>query len=69
MLRVVIFQHAENCHAGTFAGHLRADGFEPRVVRLDRGDSIPDLDRFDILMAMGGPNGGLAGRRLSLVAR
>jgi len=55
MLRVVIFEHAENCHAGTFAGHLRVDGFEPRVVRLYRGDPIPDLHRFDILMAMGGP--------------
>jgi len=55
MLRVVIFQHSENCHAGTIAGHLLADGFEPQVVRFDRGDPIPDLDRFDILMAMGGP--------------
>jgi GMP synthase-like glutamine amidotransferase len=53
--RVVIFQHATNCHAGTFFGHLVADGLVPTIVRLDRGDPIPDLDQFDILLAMGGP--------------
>jgi GMP synthase-like glutamine amidotransferase len=55
MPRVVIFEHAANCHAGTLAGHLAADGLVPTVVQLDRGDAIPDLSRFDILMAMGGP--------------
>jgi GMP synthase-like glutamine amidotransferase len=53
--RVVIFQHATNCHAGTFFGHLVADGLVPKIVRLDRGEPIPDLDQFDILLAMGGP--------------
>lgn len=53
--RVVIFQHAADCHPGTLAGHLAADGIAPTIVQLDRGDAIPDLDRFDILMAMGGP--------------
>lgn len=55
MLRVVIFQHAANCHPGTLKGHLRADGVVPTIVELDRGEPIPDLDRFDILMVMGGP--------------
>lgn len=53
--RVVIFQHASDCHPGTFAGHLAADGLPPTVIKLDQGEPIPDLDRFDILMAMGGP--------------
>ena len=53
--RVVIFQHAADCHPGTLAGHPAADGIAPTIVQLDRGDAIPDLDRFDILMAMGGP--------------
>lgn len=53
--RIVIFQHADDCHPGTFAGHLTADGIVPTVVRLDRGQPMPDLDRFDILMVMGGP--------------
>ena len=53
--RVAIFQHATNCHPGTLAGHLVADGITPTIIELDRGDEIPNLDRFDILMAMGGP--------------
>ncbi|MFN3622501.1 MAG: type 1 glutamine amidotransferase [Hyphomicrobium sp.] len=53
--RIVIFQHAADCHPGTFAGHLAADGIVPTVVKLDQGQPLPDLDRFDILMAMGGP--------------
>ena len=53
--RVAIFQHAANCHPGTLAGHLVADGIAPTIIQLDRGDEIPDLDRFDILMVMGGP--------------
>ena len=55
MPRVVIFQHAANCHAGTLSGHLAADGLKPTVVELDRGQPIPDLDSFDVLMVMGGP--------------
>lgn len=53
--RIAIFQHADDCHPGTFAGHLAADGIVPTVVRLDQGQPMPDLDRFDILMVMGGP--------------
>ena len=53
--RVVIFQHAESCHAGTLAGHLRVDGIPPTIVKLDRGEPLPNLDQFDILMVMGGP--------------
>ena len=53
--RVVIFQHAANCHPGTIAGHLVADGLVPTIVQLDRGEAIPDLDRYDILIVMGGP--------------
>jgi GMP synthase-like glutamine amidotransferase len=53
--RVVIFQHAANCHPGTLAGHLAADGIAPTIVQLDQGETIPDLHRFDILMVMGGP--------------
>jgi GMP synthase-like glutamine amidotransferase len=55
MPRVAIFQHAANCHPGTLAGHLAADGITPTIIQLDRGDAIPDLTRFDILMVMGGP--------------
>jgi GMP synthase-like glutamine amidotransferase len=53
--RVLILQHSDDCHPGTFSGHLRADGIVPTVVPLDQGQAIPSLESFDILMAMGGP--------------
>ncbi|MEI9900065.1 MAG: type 1 glutamine amidotransferase [Hyphomicrobium sp.] len=53
--RVVILQHSADCHPGTFAGHLAADGITPTVVKLDQGEPLPNLDLFDILMVMGGP--------------
>jgi GMP synthase-like glutamine amidotransferase len=53
--RVAIFQHSATCHPGTFTGHLAADGITPTIIQLALGEPIPDLDQFDILMAMGGP--------------
>lgn len=54
MPRVIIFQHSPSCGAGTIAGHLKADGAEPTIVNFDAGDQIPDLDQFNILIALGG---------------
>jgi GMP synthase-like glutamine amidotransferase len=53
--RVLILQHAADCHAGTLTQHMAADGIAPAIAELDRGAAIPELDRFDILMVMGGP--------------
>lgn len=52
--RVLIFQHGDYCPPGTFGDHLAADGIDPTVVELNRGEAIPDLEDFDILMVMGG---------------
>jgi GMP synthase-like glutamine amidotransferase len=52
--RVLIFQHGEYCPPGTLGEHLAADGIEPTVIELNRGDTIPDLEDFDVLMVMGG---------------
>ncbi len=52
--RVLIFQHGDYCPPGTFGDHLAADGIDPTVVELNRGEPIPDLEGFDILMVMGG---------------
>ncbi len=53
--RVLAFQHASFCPLGTFGEHLAADGLLPTVLELDRGAAIPDLDRFDVLIVLGGP--------------
>jgi GMP synthase-like glutamine amidotransferase len=52
--RVLIFQHADYCPPGTLGEHLATDSIRPTVVDLSRGEPIPDLESFDILMVMGG---------------
>ena len=42
-------------HPGIFDGLLRGDGVATQTVRVDLGEPIPDLARFDALWVMGGP--------------
>jgi GMP synthase-like glutamine amidotransferase len=53
--RILVFQHMDAGHPGIFGEFLRQDGVEPQAVRLDLGEPIPDLDAFDALWVMGGP--------------
>ena len=53
--RLMVFQHHPAEHLGRFAPMLDADGISLHMVRLDRGDPIPDLAAFDGLWALGGP--------------
>ena len=54
-MRIVVFQHANVEHPGLFRNLFREDGFAWDVVELDRGDAIPDLDSYDLMVVMGGP--------------
>ncbi|WP_200957831.1 type 1 glutamine amidotransferase [Mesorhizobium sp. Root157] len=54
-MRILIFQHLAVEHAGCFGDFWRQDGHEMKVVELDEGESIPNLDDFDLLAVMGGP--------------
>jgi GMP synthase-like glutamine amidotransferase len=54
-MRILVFQHLAVEHPGTFRDFWRAKGYEPHVVELDEGDTIPALDGFDLLVVMGGP--------------
>ncbi|MDP9137844.1 MAG: type 1 glutamine amidotransferase, partial [Pseudomonadota bacterium] len=53
--RVVIFQHMDNDSPGRFGEFLAADGFLADTVMLHRGDPIPSLDRYDLMLVLGGP--------------
>jgi len=55
VMRIVVFQHAEVEHPGMFRNLFREDGFAWDVVELDCGDAIPDLDPYDLMVVMGGP--------------
>ncbi len=52
--KILIFQHGDYCPPGMIGDNLAADGIKPTLVELNRGEPIPDLESFDILMVMGG---------------
>lgn len=54
-MRIVVFQHAAVEHPGMFQDLFREDGYPWDVVELDRGDSIPDLAPYELMLVMGGP--------------
>ena len=55
VVRIVVFQHAKVEHPGMFRNLFREDGYAWDVVELDRGDAIPDLAPYDLMLVMGGP--------------
>src|SRR5215471_17001537 len=54
-MRILVFQHVPVEHPGAFCQLWRANGDEWCTVELDAGQPIPDLNDFDLLVAMGGP--------------
>lgn len=54
-MRILIFQHLAVEHAGSFGEFWRQGGHEMKVVELDEGETIPELEEFDLLAVMGGP--------------
>ena len=53
--RILVLQHHELEHPGTFRDFLAADSIPWDAVRLDAGEAIPSLDGYGALIAMGGP--------------
>ena len=54
-MRLLVLQHLAIEHPGVFRDFLREDGFEWTTVELDEGEPIPDLELFDAMIVMGGP--------------
>jgi GMP synthase-like glutamine amidotransferase len=54
-MRILVLQHAAVEHPGVFRDFFRADGFTWHTVELDEGEPIPDLEAFDVMLVMGGP--------------
>src|SRR5689334_7549780 len=54
-LRYLVLQHADWETTGSYGGLLDAYGRHTEIVRLDRGDPVPDWREFDAIVAMGGP--------------
>lgn len=54
-MRILVFQHLAVEHPGSFRGFWRAAGHELTTIELDQGQTIPPLESFDLMVAMGGP--------------
>jgi GMP synthase-like glutamine amidotransferase len=55
MMRILVLQHARVEHPGIFREFFAEDDFAWQAVELDEGEPIPDLEPFDLMVAMGGP--------------
>ncbi|MFT5111089.1 MAG: GMP synthase-like glutamine amidotransferase [Parasphingorhabdus sp.] len=54
-MHILIFQHVAAEHVGRFGALLEADGVRTKVVSLDQGEAIPELNGYDGLWVLGGP--------------
>ena len=54
-MNILILQHIAVEHPGVFLDFFREDGFRWKAVELDEGETIPDLEPFDLMVVMGGP--------------
>jgi GMP synthase-like glutamine amidotransferase len=55
LMKILVFQHVASEHPGSFRDVMKAHGHSMHAVELDEGETIPNLDDYDILLVMGGP--------------
>lgn len=55
LLKILVLQHLAVEHPGILRDFLRADGLSWDTVELDRGEAIPDVAGYDVMLVMGGP--------------
>jgi GMP synthase-like glutamine amidotransferase len=54
-MKILVLQHAEVEHPGSFRKFLDEDGHQWTPVQLDQGEPLPSLEGFDALWVLGGP--------------
>lgn len=54
-MKLLVLQHVAVEHPGVFRDFLKADGVQVETVQLGDGEKIPDLDPYDMMLVMGGP--------------
>ncbi len=57
MSRLLVFKHLEREGPGLFVNIANERGFSVSIIRLDLGDSLPELRNGDLLLVLGGPMG------------
>jgi GMP synthase-like glutamine amidotransferase len=54
-VKLLVFQHIACEHPGVFRKFLAEDGIAWDAIELDAGETIPQLEDYDMLWVMGGP--------------
>jgi GMP synthase-like glutamine amidotransferase len=54
-MKILVLQHVVHEHPGVFRDFLRQDGLSWDTIELDEGQEIPDLDPYNLMIVMGGP--------------
>ncbi|MFV0369819.1 MAG: type 1 glutamine amidotransferase [Hyphomicrobiaceae bacterium] len=54
-MNIVVFQHLDVEHPGVLRDFMREDGISWTAIELDQGEAIPQLEGFDAMIVMGGP--------------
>ena len=54
-MHILVLQHAEDEHPGSFRKFLKEDGHTWDAIELDRDEKLPLIDSYDALWVMGGP--------------
>ena len=54
-MKILVLQHADVEHPGSFRRFLQEDGHSWDAVELDAGEALPPIDGYDALWVMGGP--------------
>lgn len=54
-MKILVLQHLDVEHPGIFRTFMRDDGLDWDTVELDAGERIPELEAYDLMMVMGGP--------------
>ena len=54
-MKILVLQHLASQHPGIFRDFLRQDGLSWDTIELDEGQEIPELEPYDLMIVMGGP--------------
>ena len=54
-MKFLVLQHINIEHPGIFRKFMKEDNIQLDTVELDQNEKIPDLDKYDAMIVMGGP--------------
>jgi GMP synthase-like glutamine amidotransferase len=54
-MKILVLQHIVSEHPGVFRDFLVEDGLSWDTIELDEGHKIPDVELYDFMIVMGGP--------------